>query len=71
MSESTAEIQFATIPRWCKISGMSTRSTYRALAAGSLEAFKVGASSLIDVQKGLAWIRSQPKATYAKPVMRE
>lgn len=67
MSESATEIQFATIPRWSKISGMSVRSTYRALAAGSLEAFKVGSSSLIDVQKGLAWIRSQPRAKYMSP----
>jgi hypothetical protein len=54
--------KFATIEAWCRLSFMSPRNTYRHLAWGNLRAFKVGRRTLIDVDHGLAWIRSLPTA---------
>jgi hypothetical protein len=54
--------KFATIDTWVLLSGMSRRNTYRYLGHGDLKAFKVGKRTLIDVEFGLAWIRSQPVA---------
>jgi len=53
---------FATIARWCEISGMGRRATYDALARGELQARKRGRSTLIDVRAGLEWLRSLPPA---------
>jgi hypothetical protein len=54
--------QFATINTWTKISGLTRRAVYRHLASGNLRAVKLGKRTLIDVEFGLAWIRSQPLA---------
>jgi hypothetical protein len=54
--------RFATIKAWCRLSNMSPRNTYRHLAWGNLRAFKVGRRTLIDVDLGVAWIRSLPAA---------
>jgi hypothetical protein len=55
------EPQFATIERWCLISGIGRTTTYQALAAGHLRARKLGRRRvLIDVPHGLRWIRSLP-----------
>jgi hypothetical protein len=53
---------FATIARWCELSGMGRRATYDALARGELQARKRGRSTLIDVRAGLEWLRSLPTA---------
>ena len=53
---------FTTINRWGEITGMSRRVTYEELAAGNLRAVKRGASTLIDVPHGIAWLRSLPPA---------
>ena len=58
---------FALIERWCEISGMSRRVTYEELGRGNLKAVKRGASTLIDVQHGLAWLRSLPPAKIRAP----
>ena len=55
-------VAYATIARWCALSGMGRTSTYRELAAGNLQARKVGRRTLIAVQQGLAWIEAQPAA---------
>lgn len=57
---------FAAItPTWLAISGMSRSATYRALGRGELRAIKLGSRTLIDVEAGLAWLRSQPLARIA------
>jgi hypothetical protein len=59
--------RFATIPTWCVLSGQSRTRAYAALAAGHLRAVKDGKRTLIDVQHGLAWLRSLPSATFRPP----
>jgi hypothetical protein len=54
--------KFATIQTWVLISGMSRRNTYNELGRNNLKAVKVGSRTLIDVETGLAWIRSCPPA---------
>ena len=54
---------FATVPDWCVISGMSRSGTYEALGRGELRAKKLGTRTLVDVEHGLAWLRSLPSAT--------
>ncbi len=61
------EIQFATVKRWCEMTGMGRSTTFEALRAGKLHAVKQGRITLIDVQKGLSYMRSLPKATYLTP----
>jgi hypothetical protein len=51
---------FCTIEDWLTISGMGRRSTYEALGSGGLRAIKRGSRTLIDVEHGLAWLRSLP-----------
>ncbi len=54
-------------PVWCTISGMSRRQTYVELGRGNLKAIKVGTRTLIDVEAGLAWLRSLPSAKIRAP----
>lgn len=62
------EPKYAPItPIWCGISGMSRTATYNALGRGDLKAIKVGNRTLIDVEAGLAWLRSQPSAQVRAP----
>ena len=62
------EPKFAAISQWCAISGMTRTATYAALGAGDLRAIKQpgGRRTLIDVDAGLEWLRSQPAATFSK-----
>jgi hypothetical protein len=53
---------YATIPVWQQISGMSRTGTYNALEQSHLRAVKFGGRTLIDVEAGLAWMRSLPAA---------
>ena len=53
---------YATIPEWCRLSGVGRSSTYAALGAGLLRARKLGARTLIDVAHGLAWLDTLPMA---------
>ncbi|MGH7156011.1 MAG: hypothetical protein ACREF3_18955 [Acetobacteraceae bacterium] len=54
--------RFATIETWTALTGMPRRTVYDNLAAGHLKAIKCGRRTLIDVEHGLAWLRSQPAA---------
>jgi hypothetical protein len=58
----TIEPKYATIPTWLVLSGMTRTSTYAALGRGDLVAIKQpgGRRTLIDVEHGLAYLRSQP-----------
>jgi hypothetical protein len=56
------EPKFVTLPHWCVISGMKRTATYYALGRGDLKAIKVGSRTLIDVEAGVAWLRSLPAA---------
>lgn len=59
--------KFATIEDWGTISGMSRRVTYEKLGTGELKAIKVGGRTLIDVEAGLAWLRSLPPPKIRAP----
>jgi hypothetical protein len=62
----TNEPKFAPLPRWCQLSGMTRTATYGALARGDLRAIKQpgGRRTLVDVDHGLAWLRSQPPVAF-------
>ncbi len=60
--------KFAPIePDWRIISGMPRRTTYEELGRGNLKAIKVGTRTLIDVEAGLAWLRSLPPPSIRPP----
>ena len=63
--------KFASIGDWQKISGMSRRVTYEKLGTGELKAVKLGSKTLIDVEPGLAWLRSRPAAIIRAPRERQ
>jgi hypothetical protein len=63
----TSTPKFATIDSWVAMSGIGRRSTYGYLGTGELKAVKVGARTLIDVEAGLAWLRSRPPAVIRAP----
>jgi hypothetical protein len=54
--------KFCTIEHWLALTGMGRRATYDAMGRGDLRAVKAGTRTLIDVEKGLAWINSLPPA---------
>jgi hypothetical protein len=58
---------FTTIDGWQALSGMGRRSTYDELGKGNLRAVKRGSRTLIDVEAGLAWLRSLPPAKIRAP----
>jgi predicted DNA-binding transcriptional regulator AlpA len=49
------------IDQWVEISGMKRSAVYVAMNAGNLPAIKVGRRTLVYVEAGLAWMRSQPR----------
>lgn len=53
---------YATVPEWCRLSGVGRSRTYELLGTGQLRAKKLGARTLIDVAHGLAWLDSLPVA---------
>jgi hypothetical protein len=59
--------KFASVHRWCALSGMSRTGTYEALRRRYLSAIKVGRRTLIDVESGLTWLCSLPRATFTPP----
>lgn len=59
--------RYATLPTWGAITGMSRSGTYVELGRGNLKAIKHGRRILIDVEAGLAWLRSLPAATIRAP----
>jgi hypothetical protein len=66
----TPEPKYAAVPAWLIVSGMTRTGTYAALARGDLRAIKQpgGRRTLIDVEHGLAWLRSQPAAVFRPKV---
>ena len=54
---------FATVPDWCRLTGMGRSTTYEALGRGDVRAIKLGARTLIDVAHGLAWLSTLPAAS--------
>jgi hypothetical protein len=58
---------FARIEDWCRLSGMSRTATYEALGRQQLRAVKLGNRTLLDVEHGLSWLRSQPAAIIRAP----
>ena len=56
------QVKFGTIKRWCQLSGVSRTKTYSLLGDGSLIGIKLGKRLLIDIELGLAWLRTQPRA---------
>jgi len=64
---SAALPEYARLPRWQEISGMTRSSTYVALANGNIRAIKHGKALLVHVQSGLAWLNSLPAAKFREP----
>jgi predicted DNA-binding transcriptional regulator AlpA len=57
--------KFVTIPGWTLLTGQSRTSIYASLAKkNELRAIKLGKRTLIDVDHGLAWLRSLPQAKF-------
>ncbi len=54
--------EFEPIPAWTKRSGMTRTGTYIELSRGNLRAIKQGRRTLIDVNAGIAWLRTLPQA---------
>lgn len=54
--------RYVTIEGWRSLTGMSRSATYRALSAGHLTAIKLGVRTLIDVEPGMTWLASLPRA---------
>lgn len=69
LSDQAATVRpaFTTIDGWEAISGMGRRSIYDELGRGNLRAIKRGSRTLIDVEHGLAWLRSLPPAKIRAP----
>jgi hypothetical protein len=67
MAMNMSTPKFAPLPQWCALSGMSRTATYNALGRGDLRAIKVGTRTLLDVDAGLAWLRSLPPAQIRAP----
>lgn len=63
--------KYCTIETWTGISGMSRRVVYEKLGTGELKAIKAGTRTLIDVDAGLAWLRSLPPAVIRAPRQRQ
>lgn len=63
-------VAFASIEDWCRLSGMGRTNTYAALSRGELHGRKLGKRILIDVERGLAWLRALPPAVI-KPYERK
>jgi hypothetical protein len=51
---------FVTLTEWERYSGMGHRATYYELKNGNLHAKKLGKRTLIDLQRGLVYLRSLP-----------
>ncbi len=58
---------YCSIERWVALSGVGRRKTYDLLGLGLLSAVKSGSSTLIDVERGLAYLRSLPPAKIKPP----
>jgi hypothetical protein len=67
----TPSPKFATIDDWCAISGMSRRVAYDEMGRENLKAIKMGGRTLIDVEAGLAWMRSLPAPKIRAPRERQ
>ena len=50
---------YATVPEWCRLSGVGRSTTYGLLGAGLLRAKKLGARTLIDVVHGWTACRTR------------
>ena len=64
---ASPHLAFAQIDRFSEITGLSRRVIYDEIGRGNLRAVKRGASTLIDVQHGLGWLRSLPPARVRAP----
>jgi hypothetical protein len=54
--------KYCSIADWVRLSGVSRSVTYELLSDGKIEAVKLGVKTLIDVQSGLGYLRSLPRA---------
>lgn len=68
-----SDVKFATFDGWERISGMGKSRTYLAITDGLIKAVKLGGRTMIDVESGLAYMRSLPPAVIrikSRPVKR-
>lgn len=68
--KAAAPTKFGTISEWCRQSGMGVTATYQALARGDLKAIRLGRRTLVNIEAGLGWLRSQPAWSPTGPVAR-
>jgi hypothetical protein len=64
VSDEQLQPKFGTIDTWCQISGISRRITYDLLGEGHLRAIKIGGRTLVDLEHGIAYLRSLPTASF-------
>lgn len=62
MVDATMYPAFATLDKWCALSGVSRSRSYELMASGDLVAKKLHARVLIDVHAGLQFLNSLPQA---------
>ncbi len=58
--------KFVTIAGWTLLTGQSRTSIYDSLQKNQLRAIKLGKRTLIDVDHGIAWLKSLPEAKFGK-----
>lgn len=63
---ATITPRFGSIDTWCLLSGMGRRATYDALGHGHLKAVKAGTRTLINIEKGLAWLNLCRRHRFAR-----
>jgi excisionase family DNA binding protein len=56
----TATLGALSIPAFCRVYGVGRSKTYELIGAGTLEAKKLGAKTLIDRASAEAWYSSLP-----------
>jgi hypothetical protein len=58
---------YADLKTWSKMTCMNRSAIFTALARKELTAIKLGRRTLIEVEPGLAWLESLPKAEIRLP----
>ncbi len=66
-AETKIEPKYGTIDTWILLTGIGRRTTYDLLGNGVLQSVKVGNRTLINIEKGMEWLASQPAAQIKAP----
>jgi hypothetical protein len=71
MANSDDSFDAYSIRSFAKRHDISTRQVFKEIAAGRLEAFKVGSKNLITKEAGAAWRSSRPRSRAVPAVIEE